>query len=398
MRKMATVAAAALLEDINIAPLPELGQALWSWPPCARCLAWQACLSDTCPCRHGSRLQRYLQFYKAVVSDYVDGLRKSSRALKTHGDLFRAISILRSHPDMTRSEFCRVGFPQKDGNPPFEAADLRKATALVVKVLMMVECSAPHQSSDRLEKGSFRVQWKDDIAFSKYIQDLFPVENHHILSYGDSDLLLDMKSELRAVKLKKHLGISFRATHDVRSHLYFDRQAKVLEIFHHTAFLKEQLRATKGSGDFSNPSTSIRVGALPRQLVLEVLDSIQGVLFPLSNPRSKRLLQSLVQTCSLDPDVTKFEFNSIRNPGEENVSYVFLADRLSDLYNEVRNPRPSGWLERRMERKSGARYMMMATLIGVVFAVLLGMASLAVSSYQTWIAYQAWQHPIAPAS
>lgn len=51
-----------------------------------------------------------------------------------------------------------------------------------------------------------------------------------------------------------------------------------------------------------------------------------------------------------------------------------------------------------MERKSGARYMMMATLIGVVFAVLLGMVSLAVSSYQTWIAYQAWQHPIAPAN
>jgi hypothetical protein len=139
-------------------------------------------------------------------------------------------------------------------------------------------------------------------------------------------------------------------------------------------------------------------GALPRQLVLEVLDSIQGVFFPLSKPGSKRLLQSLVQSCSLDPDVVNFEFSSIREFGEENIAYIFLADRLSDLYNEVRNPRPRGWLERQMERKSGARYMMMATLIGVTFAVLLGMASLAVSSYQTWIAYQAWQHPVAPAS
>jgi len=42
--------------------------------------------------------------------------------------------------------------------------------------------------------------------------------------------------------------------------------------------------------------------------------------------------------------------------------------------------------------------MMLATLIGVVFAVLLGMVSLAVSSYQTWIAYQAWQHPVAASS
>jgi len=42
--------------------------------------------------------------------------------------------------------------------------------------------------------------------------------------------------------------------------------------------------------------------------------------------------------------------------------------------------------------------MIMATLVGVIFAVVLGMASLAVSSYQTWIAYQAWQHPVAPAN
>ena len=128
------------------------------------------------------------------------------------------------------------------------------------------------------------------------------------------------------------------------------------------------------------------------------MGSIQDVFFPLYEPRSKRLLQSLVQSCSLDPDVVNWEYSSIRKLGEENIAYVFLADRLSDLYNEVRNPRPRGWLERQMERKSGARYMMMATLIGVAFAVLLGMASLAVSSYQAWIAYQAWQHPVAPAS
>ena len=135
-------------------------------------------------------------------------------------------------------------------------------------------------------------------------------------------------------------------------------------------------------------------GALPRQLVLEVLDSLQGILFPISDPKSKRLLQSLVTAYSLDPDIFRFEFSSIRMVGEENIPYVFLADRLSELYNELQNPRPRGWLQRQMERKSGARYMMMATLLGVLFAIFLGMASLAVSSYQAWIAYQAWQHPV----
>lgn len=119
-------------------------------------------------------------------------------------------------------------------------------------------------------------------------------------------------------------------------------------------------------------------------------------MFPLADPKSKKLLQWLVSTCSFDPDVLNFEFSSIRRVGEENIPYVYLADRLSDLYAELRNPRPRGWFEQEIERKSSARHMMMATLVGVIFAVLLGMASLAVSSYQAWIAYQAWQHPIAP--
>lgn len=255
--RMAAIAAVASLEDTSVVLFPGLFQALWSWSPCAGCLSGQACLSDTCPCRRRSRLQRYLQFYTAVVSTYVDGSQGPSRALETHGELFHAISTLRSNPDITKSEFSVQAFPQKPGKPAFEETDLRKAAALVVRVFMMVECSAPHQLSDRLEKGSFRVHWKDDTAFSKYIQDLFPVQNHPVLSYGDSDLLLEMKSELRASQLKKHLGISFRPTHDIRNHLYFDRKTNVLEIFHHVAFLKEQLRITKGHGDFSNPSVSI---------------------------------------------------------------------------------------------------------------------------------------------
>ena len=39
---------------------------------------------------------------------------------------------------------------------------------------------------------------------------------------------------------------------------------------------------------------------------------------------------------------------------------------------------------------------MMATLVGVVFALILGTASLAVGGYQAWIGYQRWQHPVQP--
>ena len=139
-------------------------------------------------------------------------------------------------------------------------------------------------------------------------------------------------------------------------------------------------------------------GILPRQLLLEILDSLQGILFPLSDTKSRKLLQSLVTTCALDPDILRFEFSSIRRHGEENIAYTYFADRLSELHNELQNPRPRGGVWRWLERKSGARYMIMATLIGVVIAIILGVAALALSAFQTWIAYQAWQHPVTPPS
>lgn len=138
----------------------------------------------------------------------------------------------------------------------------------------------------------------------------------------------------------------------------------------------------------------INRGALPRQFILELLDSLQGVLFPLSDKKSRKLLRSLVATLDLDPDILRFDFASNRNNGEETIPYYYLTGRLSDLQNELESPRPQGWFERQMERKSGARYMMMATIIGLGFAIFLGMASLVVSSYQTWLTYQAWQHPV----
>ena len=135
-------------------------------------------------------------------------------------------------------------------------------------------------------------------------------------------------------------------------------------------------------------------GALPRQLALETLDSIQKILFPLFDEKSCSLLRSLTSTTSFDPDALRFESASIRAADETEIQYLYFGARLADLYEELENPKARGWIERWAERKSGARHVMMATLIGVAVAVLLGMASLAVGAYQAWVAYQQWQHPL----
>lgn len=112
--------------------------------------------------------------------------------------------------------------------------------------------------------------------------------------------------------------------------------------------------------------TFVRSGALPRQLTLECLDSVQKILFPLTDRKSKSLLLSLTSTSSFDPDCLRFDSASIRNHDEKDIAYHYFGEHLAELYDELENPTPRGSLEKWLERRSGARYVMLATLIGVI--------------------------------
>ncbi|EAW17100.1 uncharacterized protein NFIA_004580 [Aspergillus fischeri NRRL 181] len=241
------------LERVDNSIFPRLGHVLWSWPLCAGCGFGQQCSDATCAARV-KRLRRFFQFYTAVVEAYVNESSETSRVLKTHEDLYNAVLALKGDPEMTRIALSNTVSQGKASSP----SDIEAATTLAVKVLLMVDCSALHQSSNRLKKGISKVHWKDDVPFNQYLRDLFPVQTNPIFSSAGSDLS-PVKSELRATKLKKHLHITLQATHDVRNHLRFDRKNNVLEVFHYTAFLKEQLKLTKGKEDPSDPMTSIKV-------------------------------------------------------------------------------------------------------------------------------------------
>lgn len=106
------------------------------------------------------------------------------------------------------------------------------------------------------------------------------------------------------------------------------------------------------------------------------------------------MLRSLVSKHSLDPDCLRFETAIGRADDEHDIKYLYWGSRLMDLYDEIENPTPRGLLEKWMERKSGARYVMMATLAGVMIAVVLGLLGLVVSIFQAWVGYQQWKHPV----
>lgn len=138
---------------------------------------------------------------------------------------------------------------------------------------------------------------------------------------------------------------------------------------------------------------------LPRALALEVLDSIQKILFPLTDSKSKKLLLSLTSTstCNFDTDILRYDSVSIRNPDEHLVPYRYFGTRLADLHQELVNPTPRGF-EKWFERNSGARFVMMATIAGVIFAIFLGLLSLGLAAFQSYVGYMAWKYPVQPAS
>jgi len=70
---------------------------------------------------------------------------------------------------------------------------------------------------------------------------------------------------------------------------------------------------------------------------------------------------------------------------------------LGDLHHELLNPTPRGF-EKWFERKSSARIVMMATISGVIFAILLGVLSLGLGGFQAYIGYMAWKHPVKSSS
>ncbi|CAN9424384.1 unnamed protein product [Alternaria alternata] len=135
------------------------------------------------------------------------------------------------------------------------------------------------------------------------------------------------------------------------------------------------------------------VCVLPRRLILEVFDTIHNVLFP-PDHESQALLSSLVAKYGFDEDLLRFESWDHYRPDGTQLTYPYFGNRLAELYEELQNPKPRTRLETWFERKSGARYMLMATMIGVFIAVVIGILGLGISGFQAYVSYQQWKHPV----
>ncbi|RYO83798.1 hypothetical protein DL766_001420 [Monosporascus sp. MC13-8B] len=373
------------LQGVSDGHMKKLCQVLWNWELCETCQNGQPCRGPKCPWRRSSRLEAFFGFYKEVTSSYVPELLFGSQpALRSHDDVCDIIRFLKSQQGATRSELTVQYFSRraKDSELP-PIADQHRAFNIAVKIMSMVTCSAENQPSGLLELGTQPLPWHDDTSFASFITRAFPRVDIGDLEIKDnSGKTTDVKSAITARGVKKIAALSFQGTDDLRNHLRLDARNGAVEIYHYTSVLKEHLMASQSQQGF--------VANIPNQICIEVLHSLQMILFPFDSD-SEFILRGLVSNESSDPDCIHFDFAAY---GEDNICYSYFGSRLMELYEEVKNPTPRGFVERWFERKSGARYAMMATLVGVLIAVILGMLSLAVGIFQAWVAYEAWKHPV----
>ncbi|KAI1628062.1 hypothetical protein EDD37DRAFT_624124 [Exophiala viscosa] len=365
--------------------LTQLAVCLWAWQLCRNCKDRRSCSRKSCPKLRMKHLVPFFDHYRAWTGMYEADTGGIGGALTTHRDLLTIITTLQQNPDIPRAKLKESIFSNGPDQSIPPVVGQNRALNLAVRVSAMINCSALHQDLGTLEHGLFRYHWRDDLTYSQFISLGFPQTDHPNVNGNDSGRASDFRTEITARKLKKRAKLRFQPTDDLGSHLQFHRKTKTVDIYHHTTFLKEQLRLTRDDAVSH---------LLPRQLVLEALDTVQKVLFPLADRKSYDLLQTLVSRSGFDPDCLRFESTSIRKPEEKDITYHYFGGRLAELYEESKNPTPHSLLDKWLDRKSGARHVMFATLVGVLIAIVLGILSLAVSICQAYISYQAWKHPV----
>lgn len=274
---------------------------------------------------------------------------------------------------------------------------------LAASIATMCNCIGQDWGDSRFGDSALEAmgRWQCDQSLDAFIEDSFPKNEHQELQVGGRKMET-IRRKLTAVNLKSIGNIEIQGTHDLRNHLRLnDWEGKVrVKIFHHTSFLRQHLLASKQAKEQGDSDEVSDGFVLPRGLALETLYTLQ-ILFPSDNQSTSKLIEKLVSTEGFDPNVGKHitngtDDNGIELKGEQKEAqkWKYWGSRMLDLYEELQNERPHGTWDVWVERNSKNRHVMMATIIGVFIAVLLGVLSLCLAGLQTWISYRAWKNPV----
>lgn len=235
------------LSHVTEHDLVRLSQILWSWEYCDDCKQGSGCVGQSCPAyRKRPRLRRYFTYYKQTCWCWdPQSQSDAGHFLCSQNGLLDCLQFLRSNPQLSRNKLIEHF---QVGRTAATKAEIELALDLATTVMFMLGRHIPsHNDLDLVERGLFQQPWRGSQKLSDFINGNFFSNSTTGWSPQEGDGKYS-KKRWKATKLVKHAGLTLKATDDLRRHLRLDRAAGILEIFHHTAFLKEHLRLTMDLG------------------------------------------------------------------------------------------------------------------------------------------------------
>jgi hypothetical protein len=356
----------------------ELGVIMWRWTLCGECDTLPSCTLGSCPWSRAEGLASFWTLYEKITDAYCPERLGRRPALNTHTELIDTIRQIKNNHVVPRVELMRKIFEngQAEGDKPPTLTDQTRAFNIAASIALLMDFGVLHDAANSSEGNVPSYPWREAVSGDIFVTEAFPRSS-------EPSNMKDVLASVTATQLTKIGKLRLKATCDLRRHLMLDCEERIIWVFHQDSVLRESLTATESAPDQS---------VLPRTLLLEVLDTLHNVLFP-SDPHSFKLLESLVAKHGFDQGLQTNGSTPYRKDGDPAVKYAYFGHRLAALHQELRTPTPHGWLQRRLQRKNET-YMLMATLIGVCIAVMLGLLGLIVSIFQAWVSYQQWKHPV----
>ncbi|KAJ1331848.1 hypothetical protein MN608_05311 [Microdochium nivale] len=309
-------------------------------------------------------------------------------ALNAHSDVLKAAKRLRDNPDLTLSAFAESTFAGTDILPQ----EREHAVHAVVNAAFMVDATfSRHYTPFEQHPGHNSAKWEAHQTFPEFMQHFAQLQIDQVQA-SEAQTLRHQKP-IKAWKLRKRHRIEIIGTDNILEHLNLDPAAGSLKVFHHVAFLRAHLRRSRESRLDLSPADSLKLGVLPPQLVLETLASFHLVLFPVvaEEKRSRALLKKLIKDQAFDPDTLWVEY--IREI-PHNFTFTIWGNRIRQLHDIVKKRPPRNALSAWFERHASDRNILIAAVIGLLFAGVFGLLSFLVGVAQFVLSWYAWRYPV----
>ncbi|KAK4209189.1 hypothetical protein QBC37DRAFT_295039 [Rhypophila decipiens] len=266
------------------------------------------------------------------------------------------------------------------------------ALDLGVRIMLGTSCKTPGTYAGDV----FMPEWRNGESLIEFVDRVYP--RYPIPADEAVRNTVISSARLSADSLKNDSRLTIEWTNRLSDHLILLTEWKKVYIFRYPCYIKMCLEAlSKDKPELDqDTASSLAMGALPAALLIETL-ATYGLLF--SNEASRTTLREAIkQDSAFGSAYSTFslphnEPRDARSPDTIELLYKKFphwGGRLEDLWKEIDNPTPATRIEKFSEKRKSPRWTTWWGLLGLLFAILFGIAATVLGAVQVWIPWCSW--------